>query len=63
MHRICWDIEEAVSIVNLYYKYNARIRETNYWSERIVIINQLREDLDYLKMTLESQDKLFKELM
>ena len=21
MHRICWDIEEAVSIVNLYYKY------------------------------------------
>ena len=49
--------------INLYYKYNARIRETNYWSERIVIINQLREDLDYLKMTLESQDKLFKELM
>lgn len=57
------DNNDNILYLNLFNKYNARMREINYWKDKIKIIGELREEEDYLKLSFEEQDKLFKELM
>lgn len=47
----------------LFKKYSERVRAINYWSEKIKIISELQEDKDFLMLSKEEQDRLFKELM
>ena len=47
----------------LFKKYKERIRAIKYWSEKIILINQLRNEESYLGLTNEQQEKLFEELM
>ena len=47
----------------LFNIYKTEIEKTQNWSERIKAISSLKRNEDYLKMNIESQDKLFMELM
>ena len=46
----------------LFNKYKAKIEGQNF-RERIKILNQLKEDVDYIALNSNKQDKLFNELM
>ena len=46
----------------LFNKYKAKISNVKF-GERIKILNQLKEDVDYNKLSINDQDKLFNELM
>jgi hypothetical protein len=56
------DKEEDIYLI-LFNKYKERIRAIKYWSEKIVLINQLRNEESYLSLSNEQQEKLYEELM
>lgn len=60
INRLDKDKDIYLSLLN---KYKERMREIKFWSEKIKIISELREEQDYLNLTQEEQDKLFEELM
>lgn len=49
--------------IYLFNIYKEQIEKTQKWSDRIKTISNLKENEDYQKMNLESQDKLFMELL
>ena len=44
-------------------KYKERLKTCTYWSEKLKIQKELKEDLDYQKLTEEQQNELYKSLM
>lgn len=57
------DNNDNILYLNLLNKYNARMKEINYWGDKIKIISELRKEEEYLRLTPEEQDKLYKKLM
>lgn len=49
--------------IYLFNIYKEQMEKTQKWSDRIKVISGLKENEDYQKMNLESQDKLFMELL
>ena len=48
--------------INLYYIYKKQIENKPFF-EKIKMISSFRENEEYKKMSLEAQEKLFKDLM
>lgn len=57
------DNNDNILYLNLLNKYNARMKKINYWGDKIKIISELEKEQDYLKLSLEERDRLYKELM
>lgn len=49
--------------LTLFNKYKERVRAIKYWSEKIILINELRNEESYLGLSNEQQDQIFEELM
>lgn len=49
--------------IYLFNIYKEQMEKTQKWLDRIKVISGLKENEDYQKMNLESQDKLFMELL
>lgn len=49
--------------INLFNKYTERVRATKWFGEKIKVMSELEKDEDYLKLSYEDRDRLFKELM
>lgn len=49
--------------LSLFNKYKKRAREINFWGEKFKIINELKEDSDYLRLTEEEQSQLVNEIL
>lgn len=55
--------DNNILYLTLFNKYKERMREAKYFSNKIHIQKELRDDEEYLKLSREEQDKLFRELM
>lgn len=47
----------------LFNKYKERLKACTYFGEKVRVQKELKDDIDYQKLTTEQQDKLFRELM
>ena len=57
------NIKDKDIYINLLNKYGERMRAITYWSEKLKITNEMRNDPEYLELTKEEQEELFKEIM
>lgn len=44
-------------------KYKERIKQIKFWSEKIKIANQIKEDEEFLKLTQDERDNIVNELL
>ncbi len=49
--------------INLLNKYKKRMKKAKYFSDKIHIQNELKKDKDYLNLTEEEKNNMFKEIM
>lgn len=55
--------DNNILYLNLLKKNKERMRAIKYWGEKIKIINELKEDNDYLSLTTEEQENIVNELL
>ena len=55
--------DNNILYLTLFNKYKERMREAKYFFEKIHIQNELMHEEDYLNLSTEEQDRLYKELM
>lgn len=55
--------DNNIIYINLLNKYKERMRQANYFSDKIRIQSELKKDKDYLNLTEEEKDSLVKEIM
>lgn len=49
--------------LTLFNKYKERIKQIKFWSEKIKIANQIKEDEEFLKLTQDERDNIVNELL
>ena len=58
------DIKDKDNVyLSLLNKYKERVRAIKYWSEKFPILNEMKKEDDYLKLSPEEQENLVNELI
>ena len=55
--------DNNILYLTLLNKNKERVRAIKYWGEKIKIVNELKEDSDYLKLPQEQREKLLNEII
>ena len=55
--------DNNIIYINLLNKYKKQIDKAEYFSEKVHIQKKLTKDVDYLNLTKDEQEKLYKSLM
>lgn len=55
--------DNNILYLTLLNKNKERVRAIKYWGEKLKIVNELKEDSDYLKLPQEQQEKLLNEII
>lgn len=55
--------DNNILYLNLFNKYKEKVAKIQFWVEKIRLINQMKEENDYLKLTNEEQENIVNDLL